>query len=158
MCLYREAPLWIIKKITIHFFRLYSLSTRNSALILTQSGKQEAMSHRLGIVTYRPDPSDVAKMREASSDPSYLSQSLLHTYISKFFVIAAFSSALILTQRGTQEAMEHRSGEHRGLGFGERRPLAKHSLLSTDGVRRTYVGPSRRNSDAMIIGDPANEC
>jgi len=28
------------------------------------------MSHRLGIVTYRPDPSDVAKMREANPDPS----------------------------------------------------------------------------------------
>jgi len=47
--------------------------------------------------------------------------------------------------------MKYRSGEYRGLGFGERRPLAKHSLLSIDGVRRTYDRSSKRNSDAMII-------
>ena len=59
-----------------------------------------------------------------------------------------------LIQRGAQEAMKHRSGEHRGLCFGERRPLAKHSLLSIDGVRRTYDGSSKRNSGAMMIDLP----
>jgi len=46
--------------------------------------------------------------------------------------------------------MKHRSGEHRGLCFGERRSLAKHSLLSTDGVRRTYDGSPKRDSGAIM--------
>jgi len=50
--------------------------------------------------------------------------------------------------------MKHRSGEHRGLCFGKRRPLAQHSLLSTDVVSRKSDGSSKRNSDAMIKGLP----